>query len=386
MCEAHILVIPFPAQGHVIPLMKLSHQLVKHGIKVTFVNIDFVHNQIMKSSLGEGVADHNNNNKDAMIELVSIPDGLEDGDNRSLLLGKLTESTCKVMPKKLEMLIEDINKSNNNNNNNNGNKISCLVIDENFGWGIEVAKKMGIRAVAFWPASASLLALHFNIQKLLDDGLIVANDGTPAKDEAIQLGPMMPIKTREFPWACLGDKNTQHTVFNLTKRNNISVKLADWIICNTNYDYEPATFDFAPQIIPIGPLLATNNHVGSFWPEDSSCLNWLDQQETNSVIYVAFGSVTIFDHSQLQELALGLELSNRPFLLVIRADINNGKNQSFLKEFEERVFPFGKVVQWAPQEKVLSHPSIACFISHCGWNSTMEGWIETCSNGWNYNN
>ncbi|RYR60488.1 hypothetical protein Ahy_A04g017550 [Arachis hypogaea] len=175
MCEAHILVIPFPAQGHVIPLMKLSHQLVKHGIKVTFVNIDFVHNQIMKSSLGEGVADHNNN-KDAMIELVSIPDRLEDGDNRNLLLGKLTESTCKVMPKKLEMLIEDINKSNNNNNNN-GNKISCLVIDENFGWGIEVAKKMGIRAVAFWPASASLLALHFNIQKLIDDGLIVANDG-----------------------------------------------------------------------------------------------------------------------------------------------------------------------------------------------------------------
>ncbi|MED6216558.1 hypothetical protein PIB30_008544 [Stylosanthes scabra] len=127
------------------------------------------------------------------------------------------------------------------------------------------------------------------------------------------------------------------------------------------------------KIIPIGPLLATNSIAGNFWPEDSTCLNWLDQQETNSVIYVAFGSFTVFDHTQLQELALGLELSNRPFLLVIRPDINNGENQSFLKEFEERVKSFGKFVQWAPQQRVLNHPSIACFISHCGWNSTMEG-------------
>ena len=157
MSGAHILAIPYPAQGHVIPLMELSHELVRHGIKVTFVNTDFTHNQIMKSLREKGAVGNE-------IQLVSIPDGLEDGENRNDI-GKLTESIRKVVPKKLEMLIEDIN-------NSDSNKITCVVAEESFGWALEVAKKMGIRPVAFWPASASILALAFNIQKLLDDGII----------------------------------------------------------------------------------------------------------------------------------------------------------------------------------------------------------------------
>ncbi|MED6114366.1 hypothetical protein PIB30_079602 [Stylosanthes scabra] len=339
MSEAHILAIPYPAQGHVIPLLELSHELVKHGIKVTFVNTDFVHNKIMKS-LGEKSSELfvGNNNE---IKLVSIPDGLEESDNRNDL-GKLTLSMLEVMPKKLEMLIEDINNKSAENN-----RITCLVADGNIGWALEVAKKMGIKAVAFWPAAASMLALIFNIQKLLDDG-IIDTDGNPINDETIQLSPKMPpMRTKDFVWSQLGDKTTEKILFHYYRQeNNKSVKVAaDKIICNTTYEHEAATLDFVPQIIPIGPLLATNSIAGNFWQEDSTCLNWLDQQETNSAFFIGY----------------------------IRPDINNGENQSFLKEFEERVKNLGKVVQWAPQQRVLSHPSIACFISHCGWNSTMEG-------------
>ncbi|KAJ1421478.1 UDP-glucuronosyl/UDP-glucosyltransferase [Sesbania bispinosa] len=302
------------------------------------------------------------------IQLVSIPDGLEDGEDRNDL-GKLTDAIYKVMPMKLEMLIEEINKSDSN-------KISCVVADENCGWALEVAKKMGIHRVAFWPASASMLTLCFSFQKLFDEG-IINRDGTPLQDQTIQLAPMMPImRTREFAWMSLGGLDTQKIIVDCVARNNKAVEYAEWIICNSSYDHEPAAFALAPEVLPIGPLQASNHVgylVGNFWPEDSSCLNWLDQQPANSVIYVAFGSFTLFYHSQLQELALGLEMTNKPFLLVVRSDINNGKNHAFLKEFEDRVSPHGKVVQWAPQQKVLNHPSICCFLSHCGWNSTMEG-------------
>ncbi|XP_058008160.1 UDP-glycosyltransferase 83A1-like [Hevea brasiliensis] len=141
------------------------------------------------------------------------------------------------------------------------------------------------------------------------------------------------------------------------------------------HDFETGAFTLAPKILPIGALLAGSREgdsVGCFWPEDLNCSKWLDQQPPKSVIHVAFGSFTIFDKTQFQELALELELSCRPFLCVVRPDITTYTN-AYPEGFQERLANRGQMVGWAPQQKVLSHPSIACFLSHCGWNSTMEG-------------
>lgn len=197
------------------------------------------------------------------------------------------------------------------------------------------------------------------------------------KKQVIKLSPDMPaMNTEEFVWACLGNKAMQKNVFELIVRNNKSSKLAEWLLCNSCYDLEPAAFTMASQILPIGPLLASNrleeDFAGNFMPEDS-CLTWLDQQATQSVIYVAFGSLAFFNPKQFKELALGLELSNRPFLWVVRPDMIHTENEAYLKELSDRVATQGQIVAWAPQQRVLSHHSIACFVSHCGWNSTMEG-------------
>ena len=170
----------------------------------------------------------------------------------------------------------------------------------------------------------------------------------------------------------------QKIIFDFAARNNKTVELADYVICNSVYEFEPGAFDYAPQIRPIGPLLARNrggHSAGNFWHEDSACLQWLDQQEPNSVIYIAFGSFTVFNQTQFQELALGLELSKRPFLWVVRPDITSSDQSvdSYLERFQKRVANQGRIVGWAPQQKVLSHPSVGCFLSHCGWNSTLEG-------------
>ncbi|CAK9186018.1 unnamed protein product [Ilex paraguariensis] len=273
------------------------------------------------------------------------------------------------MPRKLQELIERINESGDD-------KITCVIADESIGWALEVAAKMGIRRAVFWPAAAAMLALGLGARNLINDG-IINNNGTPMKNQMIQLSPSMPsVNTANLAWACIGDLTTQKIIFETVEKNNESIKVVDWVICNSNYDFESATFTLFPSILPIGPLLANKRlgkSTGYFWQEDCTCLRWLDQQPSHSVIYVAFGSFTVFDQNQFHELALGLELTNRPFLWVVRPDMTEEATDAYPKGFIERVGVRGRMVGWAPQQNVLELPSIACFLSHCGWNPTMVG-------------
>ncbi|KNA25631.1 hypothetical protein SOVF_004800 [Spinacia oleracea] len=110
------------------------------------------------------------------------------------------------------------------------------------------------------------------------------------------------------------------------------------------------------------------------------CLEWLDKQVTSSVIYICFGSTTSMTDEQIMEMALGLERSGQNFIWVLRrADTGDvftvgevGKPQ-LPEGYEDRVKNRGMVVRdWAPQLEILAHPSTGGFMSHCGWNSCME--------------
>ncbi|KAL3011591.1 hypothetical protein AAZX31_07G206900 [Glycine max] len=90
----------------------------------------------------------------------------------------------------------------------------------------------------------------------------------------------------------------------------------------------------------------------------------------NKIIYVAFGSSAVIDHNQLKELAIVLDFVDTSFLWVVRLSNDNEVNNAYFDEFHGSK---GRIVGWTPQKKILNHPAIACFISHCGWNSTIEG-------------
>ncbi|KAF9591529.1 hypothetical protein IFM89_004583 [Coptis chinensis] len=361
----HVLVVSLPAQGHVMPLMEFSHQLVEYGVKVTFVNAEFIHQKLVFTLL-----DHKEDQKDRRIHLVSFSDELDLNDDRTDSQ-KYVDFMSRDMEVHLEKLIKKINESGNE-------KIDCVVADPNLGWGLEFTEKLGIKRAAFWPASLGFLAFMLHVPKLVEAGDI-DDKGYPLKEEVIRLPHSMPAMSNTDLLCSDGrsDDNTiREMLLQYIQNVNKGAKVANWILCNSFRELEPASCDFIPNILSIGPLLASEqlgHPTGHLLPEDSTCITWLDQQPVQSVVYFAFGSTTTFNQSQFNELVHGLELVNRPFLWVVRPGLTDELSPLNSDSFKDTIAYHGKIVSWAPQRKVLAHPSIACFVTHCGWNSTVDG-------------
>ena len=188
-------------------------------------------------------------------------------------------------------------------------------------------------------------------------------------NNSFRLAESMPAMDAVFlAWNYIGNRDAKRMIFHyLTTTARAAVAKADVVLCNTFEELEPdIVAPYSPaSILPIGPLrtwqrLTSEAPAGHFWrADDKACLSFLDAQPYGSVVYVAFGSLMVMSPAQLQELALALLASARPFLWVF----------TDLLPHHER----SKVVEWAPQECVLAHPAIGCFLTHCGWNSTLEG-------------
>ncbi|KAL0919210.1 hypothetical protein M5K25_011293 [Dendrobium thyrsiflorum] len=140
------------------------------------------------------------------------------------------------------------------------------------------------------------------------------------KKEVIQLNPeMTPLDTSILPWCLFHDTYTKKMMFNYFIDINRATSDAEMIICNCFEMLEKPVFKEMPYILPIGPLHNSFESRGDpnlchFWSEDKQCISWLNKHPANSVIYVAFGSITIFNIKQFQELALGLELIGLSFV------------------------------------------------------------------------
>lgn len=95
------------------------------------------------------------------------------------------------------------------------------------------------------------------------------------------------------------------------------------------------------------------------------------------MIYISFGSIAVISKKQSEELGRGLLKTAKPFLWVIRAKLDGDHEEkeedklSCMDELEQ----LGMIVPWCSQVEVLSHPSLGCFMTHCGWNSSLESLV-----------
>ncbi|XP_021760344.1 UDP-glycosyltransferase 72B1-like [Chenopodium quinoa] len=245
----------------------------------------------------------------------------------------------------------------------------------------DVAREFNIPPYIYFTSNAFCLLSFFYFPKLHETVSCEYRDMA----EPLVMPGCVPLYGKDFVDPAQDRQDEAYRVFFYQIKRYV---LAEGIFVNSFLELEPGAIDALktedpnrPEIYPIGPIIKSG--LGG---EADECLSWLDQQPPGSVLFVCFGSGGTLSNEQINELAIGLENSGQRFLWVIRAPSNSsvesfftqGSNEDnsfgFLPEgYLDRIKNRGFLVpSWAPQLKVLSHKSTGGFLSHCGWNSTLE--------------
>ncbi|KAK4267876.1 hypothetical protein QN277_024601 [Acacia crassicarpa] len=264
----------------------------------------------------------------------------------------------------------------------------ALVADTFALEALDIASELNILSYVYCPFSAMAVSLYLYAPKLEKKISLEFRD----LRDPIEMPGCVRIQGRDLIDSLQDRSNIVYKQFLERCRR---INLADGVLFNSFPELETETIkalqeEFKgkkPQIYPIGPILQNGSLSRSDEQNNngSDCLKWLNNQRPRSVLYVSFGSGGTVSQDQLNELALGLELSGKKFLWVVRApskftsaaylDTSNDLNPlDFLPEgFLERTKEKGFVItSWAPQIQILSHSSTGGFLSHCGWNSVLE--------------
>ncbi|KAL8540550.1 hypothetical protein ACS0TY_001981 [Phlomoides rotata] len=379
--KPHALCIPFPAQGHINPMLKLAKLLHHNGFHVTFVNTHFNHRRLLKScgpSALNGLPD---------FRFATIPDGLPDAD-ASQDIAALCQSTTTTCLEPLCDLLFEIKSSGGD-----VPPVSCIVSDGVMSFTLKAAERFGVPEVLFWTPSACGFLGYTQFRKLVEKGHIPLQDMSQVTNGYLDtIVDWIPgtnnIRLRDLP-TFIRTTDPKDFVLNFALQEVEAIPRAKAVILNTfdalEQDVLSALSDMFPTIYTVGPLQLMMNHAhdqrldsisSSLWKEDLECIEWLDSKEPGSVVYVNFGSITVVTAQQLTEFAWGLANSKKPFLWVIRPDMVAGESAMVPPEFVEETKDRSLLISWCPQEQVLKHPAIGGFLTHSGWNSTIESVIN----------
>ncbi|KAI4327402.1 hypothetical protein L6164_019869 [Bauhinia variegata] len=244
---------------------------------------------------------------------------------------------------------------------------------------MDVADDHGIHCALLWIQCCAIYSIYYRYFKNIDN---FPNLEDP--NESVQLPGMPVLEVRDLPSFMLPSSPPIFAEVLLKLFRDLDKKV-NWVLGSSFYEIEEdivKSMASLTPIYPIGPLVSPfllgekeNDVVNvDMWNAEDSCLEWLDNKPPSSVIYISFGSILVLSQKQIDNIAMALKNSNKAFLWVIKpAEEGSEGNGGVLRsDFLEETKGNGLVVKWCPQEKVLMHPAIACFVTHCGWNSTLE--------------
>ncbi|XP_004252532.2 7-deoxyloganetin glucosyltransferase-like [Solanum lycopersicum] len=377
--KPHAVCVPYPAQGHINPMLKLAKILHHKGFHITFVNTEFIHRRLLKSRGPHSLECLSS------FRFETIPDGLPtcDGDATQDIpsVCKSTTETCLAPFRDL------LAKLNGTSNTSNVPPVTCIVSDGIMSFTLAAAQELAVPEVQLWTTSACGFLGYMHYTTLIEKGYIPLKDVSYLTDGYLEttldcIPGMKDVRLRDLP-TFLRTTNSDDFMFKFVLQETVRARNASAIIMNTFETLESEVLEslrtLLPPVYPIGPLHLLVKHVddenlkglgSSLWKEEPECIQWLDTKEPNSVVYVNYGTTTVMTPDQLIEFAWGLANSQQEFLWIIRPDIVSG---SILPpEFVEETKNRGMLASWCSQEEVLNHPAIGGFLTHSGWNSTLE--------------
>ncbi|KAI5669569.1 hypothetical protein M9H77_19422 [Catharanthus roseus] len=357
--KLHLLFLPYFTPSHMIPQVNAARIFASHGLKVTIIatpaNADLFQSSIDEDTkLGHDISIH-------IIPFpadeVGLPNGVENFNAATSIemLGKLMKALF-MLQKPIEDLILKINPH-------------CLFSDRLFPWTIDVTEKLKIPRF-----SSTTSIFHHCVKHSLETHLPHRNIGSETESFFL---PGLPDKIELKK--CQIEDYGQNSFGDIIERTRDADRRSHGMIYDTFFELEPGYAEYmekatGKQSWSIGPLFLFSDQLGKRDVDiKHSCLDWLDTQEQSKVLYICFGSLAKFPEAQLKEIALAIESSDCPFIWVVRNQEN--EQDWFPKGFEEKMIKSGKgliIKKWAPQLKILNHPSIGGFMTHSGWNSVLE--------------
>ncbi|CDO97431.1 unnamed protein product [Coffea canephora] len=230
---------------------------------------------------------------------------------------------------------------------------------------LEVAREFRIPEILFFTPSACGMLGYLQYEELRERGYFPLTDDSCFSNgyldtELDWIPAMKGIRLKDFP-SFVQSTNPGDIMFNYNLKSLQNALRTSSLILNSFEDLEKEVFDAIRIKFPT-----------FLWKQDMGCIDWLDKKKPGSVVYVNYGNLVILTPGQLREFVWGLANSKHPFLWVIRPNLVNGGTQVIYHDFLDEIKDRGLLLDcW-----FLSHASIGGFLTHSGWNSTLESNCE----------
>ncbi|XP_074322444.1 UDP-glucosyltransferase 74AE2-like isoform X4 [Apium graveolens] len=341
----HVLLISLPFQGHISPMMQFTKTLASKGLQVTFLCLSST--IVLKDSINIEYVTYKNDRKARNPE----------------------EYMANIERQASDKLVEVMEKQKGL-----GQPFDVLVHDSLMSWAVDLGHQHGLRVASFFTQACAVSTIYY----LAFEGkfMVPVEEGSGLSF----LPSSIPItEIRDFPKDLLG---VHPGVSDLLTGQFSHVQKDDWILFNTFLELENEVVNWLSskwKIMTIGPSvpsmfldkrLADDRDYGLslFKPDGDACIKWLDGKDSDSVVYVSFGSLANLEQDYMDEIAWGLLDSKCSFIWVVRDTEKSKLSEKFVEESADR----GLIVNWSPQLEVLAHKAVGSFMTHCGWNSTLE--------------